>query len=100
MLRRQRIIRNRIHKLVDAALFALGFYLAFVLRSNAESIGPWLMVVFERFGGTPEIQPGDEDRVFARLERLIQEIVPEFQSTTGPALPGIPVARELGRAGR
>ncbi len=32
--------------------------------------------------------PGDEDRVFARLERLIQEIVPEFQSTTGPAPPG------------
>ena len=57
MLRRQRILRNRIHKLVDAAMFALGFYFAFALRSNAESIGPWLMQVFERFGGTPEIKP-------------------------------------------
>ncbi|MCC7374615.1 MAG: sugar transferase [Verrucomicrobiales bacterium] len=56
MLRRQRIIRDRIHKFVDATLFALGFYLAFALRSNAESIGPWLMQFFQVFGGTPEIQ--------------------------------------------
>lgn len=56
MLRRQRIIRDRIHKFVDATLFALGFYLAFALRSNADSIGPWLMQFFQLFGGTPEIQ--------------------------------------------
>lgn len=57
MLRHQRIIRNRIHKLVDGALFAVGFYLAFILRSNAEAIGVWLMRFFELFGGTREIQP-------------------------------------------
>ena len=57
MLRRQRIIRDRIHKMVDAALFALGFYLAFALRSNADEIGSWLMRLFGLFGGTPEIQP-------------------------------------------
>lgn len=57
MLRRQRIIRNRIHKIVDGGLFAAGFYLAFVLRSNAEDIGAWLMRFFELFGGTREIQP-------------------------------------------
>ena len=57
MLRRQRIIRNRIQKVVDGALFAVGFYLAFVLRSNAEAIGVWLMRFFELFGGTREIQP-------------------------------------------
>lgn len=57
MLRRQRIIRDRIHKTVDAALFALGFFLAFALRSNADDVGPWLVDFFGRFGGTPEIQP-------------------------------------------
>lgn len=57
MLRRQRIIRNRIHKIVDAVLFALGFYLAFQLRSHATEIGPWLVEFFGWFGGTPEIQP-------------------------------------------
>jgi hypothetical protein len=57
MLRRQRIIRNRIHKVVDGALFAVGFYLAFVLRSNAQALGDWLMRFFELFGGTRDIQP-------------------------------------------
>ncbi|MBL9126544.1 MAG: sugar transferase, partial [Verrucomicrobiales bacterium] len=56
MLRRQRIIRNRIHKGIDGGLFAVGFYLAFILRSNAELIGSWLMRFFELFGGTREIQ--------------------------------------------
>src|SRR5690606_30647087 len=28
--------------------------------------------------------PGYEDQAYARLERLIQDLVPEFQSTTGP----------------
>ncbi len=57
MLRRQKIIRDRIHKVVDGGLFALGFYLAFALRSNAETLGPWLMRLFGAFGGTPEIEP-------------------------------------------
>ncbi|MGE3311576.1 MAG: sugar transferase [Limisphaerales bacterium] len=57
MLRRQRIIRNRIHKVVDGGIFAVGFYLAFILRSNAEALGGWLMRFFELFGGTREIQP-------------------------------------------
>lgn len=57
MLRRQRIIRTRIHIVVDAVLFALGFYAAFQLRSHATGIGGWLMDFFGLFGGTPEIQP-------------------------------------------
>jgi exopolysaccharide biosynthesis polyprenyl glycosylphosphotransferase len=57
MLRRQRILRDRVHKVVDAFLFAFGFYLAFVLRSNAEHIGVWLTDFFALFGGTPQIQP-------------------------------------------
>jgi exopolysaccharide biosynthesis polyprenyl glycosylphosphotransferase len=48
MLRRQRQIRIRIHKLVDAGLFCLGFWLAHLLRF----IWP-----LEIFGGTPIIQP-------------------------------------------
>src|ERR1041385_4360810 len=34
MLRRDRQIRMQIHQLMDACLFALGFWLAYVLRSN------------------------------------------------------------------
>ncbi len=56
MLRRQRLLRIRIHKMADAALFALGFYTAFVLRSNAEGIGAWLQSFFLLFGGNPGIQ--------------------------------------------
>lgn len=67
MLRRQRIIRNRIHKLVDGALFAVGFYLAFVLRSNADLVGPWLMRFFELFGGTREIQPLGQYQLYVFL---------------------------------
>jgi len=53
MLRRQRLIRIRIHKFADAALFALGFYCAFLLRSNASALGTWLVDFFEMFGGSP-----------------------------------------------
>ncbi len=35
-------------------------------------------------------QPGQEDATYLRLERLIQSIVPEFQSTAGPALSSAP----------
>jgi exopolysaccharide biosynthesis polyprenyl glycosylphosphotransferase len=57
MLRRQRIIRDRIHKIVDASLFAFGFFLAFALRSNAERFGHWFTTFFGWFGGTPQIRP-------------------------------------------
>src|SRR6266571_5292155 len=38
MLRRDRQIRMQIHQLMDACLFALGFWLAYVLRSNPDVI--------------------------------------------------------------
>src|SRR5438552_2152166 len=38
MLRRDRLIRMQIHQLMDACLFALSFWLAYVLRSNPEII--------------------------------------------------------------
>ena len=34
MLRRHRQIRTQIHQLMDAGLFAVSFWLAYVLRSN------------------------------------------------------------------
>lgn len=46
MLRRQRQIHAQIHKLVDAGLFSLAFYLAHLIRFH---------VPLEVFGGTPEI---------------------------------------------
>ena len=36
MLRRHRQIRMQIHQLMDAGLFAISFWLAYALRSNAE----------------------------------------------------------------
>src|SRR4051812_35115141 len=46
MLRRDRQIRMQIHQLLDACLFAVSFWLAYVLRSNADimdlfSFPPW-----------------------------------------------------------
>ena len=38
MLRRDRQIRMQIHQLMDACLFALGFWLAYLLRSNPDII--------------------------------------------------------------
>jgi exopolysaccharide biosynthesis polyprenyl glycosylphosphotransferase len=38
MLRRDRQIRMQIHQLMDACLFAVGFWLAYVLRSNPDII--------------------------------------------------------------
>src|SRR5712671_7901012 len=34
MLRRDRLIRMQVHELMDACLFAVSFWLAYVLRSN------------------------------------------------------------------
>ena len=38
MLRRDRQIRTQVHQLTDACLFALGFWLAYVLRANPDII--------------------------------------------------------------
>src|SRR6266487_2723005 len=38
MLRRDRQIRMQIHQLMDACLFALAFWLAYVLRSNPDLV--------------------------------------------------------------
>ena len=38
MLRRHRLIRMQIHQLMDACLFALSFWLAYVLRSDPNII--------------------------------------------------------------
>lgn len=38
MLRRDRLLRMQVHQLMDACLFALGFWLAYLLRSNARII--------------------------------------------------------------
>jgi exopolysaccharide biosynthesis polyprenyl glycosylphosphotransferase len=48
MLSRQRQLRNQMHRLVDAGLFAIAFRVAHLLRSH------WELSVF---GGTPEIEP-------------------------------------------
>lgn len=48
MLRRQRQIRTPLHKLLDACLFAVSFWLAHLIRSN----NPTLAIL-----GTPEINP-------------------------------------------
>lgn len=51
MLRRHRQLRAQFHLLVDAGLFALGFWLAHWLRSHWE---------IEVFGGTARIQPFED----------------------------------------
>lgn len=57
MLGSQRLIRTRIQKIVDAGLFALGFYLAWLLRAEASDIGDWFLRFFLLFGGQRDIQP-------------------------------------------
>lgn len=51
MLRSQRLIRTQVHKLLDAGLFTLGFWLAHALRSH------WRI---EIFGGSAEIKAFEE----------------------------------------
>jgi len=47
LLRRHRQIRMQIHQLMDACLFAISFWLAYVLRSNlSEWVGPELTSFF------------------------------------------------------
>jgi exopolysaccharide biosynthesis polyprenyl glycosylphosphotransferase len=61
MLRRQREVRAHIHRIVDACLFGLGFWLAHWIRS----IWP-----LEIFGGTAEIQP------FSKYNQFLFAILP------------------------
>lgn len=39
-------------------------------------------------------QPGQEDATYLRLEQMIQAMVPEFQSTTGPAIASNPLIQD------
>jgi exopolysaccharide biosynthesis polyprenyl glycosylphosphotransferase len=57
MLGSQRLFRTRIQKVVDAGLFALGFYLAWLLRANAPAFGESFVLFFQFFGGRADIQP-------------------------------------------
>jgi exopolysaccharide biosynthesis polyprenyl glycosylphosphotransferase len=60
MLRRQQQIRNHIQRLLDAALFAVGFWIAHVLRSNHALLGEFGLFLFGAFGGTREIEPFED----------------------------------------
>jgi len=60
MLRRQQQIRNHIQRLLDAALFAVGFWLAYWLRSNEAVLGDLGLRIMGVFGGTKEIEPFEE----------------------------------------
>src|SRR5579859_5202996 len=53
MLRRDRVIRMQVHELLDACLFMVSFWLAYVLRSDA--------TIIELFG-RPEIRTISFDR--------------------------------------
>ena len=64
MLRRQRLVRTQIQKLLDAALFALGLWLAHLWRSH------WKIAVF---GGAAEIAPFEN---YSRLYLVILPLVP------------------------
>ena len=64
MLRRQRLVRTQVQKLLDAALFALGLWLAHFWRSH------WKI---EIFGGAAEISPFDN---YSRLYLVIIPLVP------------------------
>ena len=48
MLRRDRQIRMQIHQLMDACLFAVGFWLAYELRSNQDIIDLFDLVAWNR----------------------------------------------------
>ncbi len=71
MLRRQRQIRVRVHKLIDAGLFCLAFWLAHQLRAV------WK---FEFFWERPEIQPFRE---YAWMIAIIAPISPPFLAMQG-----------------
>jgi len=72
MLRRQREIRAQVHKLVDACLFGLGFWLAYYIRTNYFKVAV--------FGGTPEIQPLSE---FIWLFPIVAVAAPLLLETQG-----------------
>lgn len=60
MLRRQQQIRNHIQRLLDAALFAFGLWLAYWLRTNEALLGDLGLRMLAVFGGTKEIESFDE----------------------------------------
>ncbi|MBI3415823.1 MAG: sugar transferase [Verrucomicrobia bacterium] len=57
MLRRQKEIRTQVQRVIDAALFALSFWLAHWIRFNGDNFGPWFRSQIQFFGGKLEIQP-------------------------------------------
>jgi exopolysaccharide biosynthesis polyprenyl glycosylphosphotransferase len=57
MLRRQRQIRSQVQRVADAGLFALSFWLAYLVRSNAGLLGAPVVNALAWLGGTPEIEP-------------------------------------------
>lgn len=56
MLRRQREIRNGLLRVADGMLFALGFLLAYFLRSTELFLGSYILDFLAVFGGTKEIE--------------------------------------------
>ena len=60
MLRRQRQIRGDLLKIADGCLFGLGFFLAYVIRSNETFLGPQVLGFLGLFGGTKEIENFDD----------------------------------------
>ena len=55
MLRRQQQIRNHIQRLLDAGLFAAGFWLAYWLRTNEALLGELGLEILGMFGGAKDI---------------------------------------------
>lgn len=80
MLRRQRQIRTQVHKILDAGLFALAFWLAHFVRSH------WRI---EIFGGTAEIKAFEEYVWLLLVIFPVAPIILEFQGfySRSPAAP-------------
>ena len=53
MLRRDRQIRMQIHQLMDACLFAFGFWLAYALRANQDIIDLFGLTGMDRSRSKP-----------------------------------------------
>ena len=55
MLRRQQQIRTQALRLLDAGLFGLSFWLAYLVRAHARDFGEWATQLLARLGSDPEI---------------------------------------------
>ena len=64
MLRRQQQIRNHIQRLLDAGLFALGFWLAYWLRTNEALLCELGLRILGMFGGAKDISEIEPFREF------------------------------------